>query len=113
MATTATATGFTTIPRTVLSMAAGVVFTVARAVQGEKAVRTARGNAWDAVCADRDRARHRAEMRRLVADLAAASAVAAARGTLEPRITGNAQLSVGSSPRSSASHARLVGSAPR
>jgi uncharacterized membrane protein len=82
--------GFISIPRTLLSVAAGAVFSVERAVLGDRRVRTARGNAWEAVCADRARARARDEMRTLVAGLA--------------------QVAVGSSPRSRASHASLVGS---
>jgi hypothetical protein len=75
-----------TIPRAVLSAAAGVVETVERAVVGEERVRTARGNAWDAVCADRARALQQAEVDRLVATLAG-------------------HRTVGSSPRSRASQA--------
>jgi hypothetical protein len=71
-----------TIPRTVLSVAVGVIDTVERAVIGDDRVRTAQRNAWEAVCADRARADRQEELRRLVA-----------------------QLSVGSSPRSSASQA--------
>lgn len=82
--------GFATIPRTLLSVAAGVAYTVERAIVGDSRVRTARRNAWEAVCADRDQARRRAETDRLIAGLA--------------------QVAVGSSPRSSASHASLVGS---
>jgi hypothetical protein len=59
------------LPRAVLSVAAGVLDTVERAVVGDSRVRTARGNAWDAMCADRARAQSRAEMQRLVAALAA------------------------------------------
>lgn len=59
----------TTISRAVASMAVGVVHTVERAVVGDARIRTARGNAWEAVCADRDRARQREEIRRLVASL--------------------------------------------
>jgi hypothetical protein len=76
-----------TIPRAVLSAAAGVVETVERAVVGEERVRTARGNAWDAVCADRARARRQAEIDQLVAAVAAG------------------HRRVGSSPRSRASQA--------
>lgn len=82
--------GFITIPRALLSAAAGIVFNVERAVVGDARVRTARRNAYEAVLADRARARHRAEMNVLVASLS--------------------QVAVGSSPRSSASHASLVGS---
>ncbi|MFJ6196410.1 hypothetical protein [Micromonospora sp. NPDC092111] len=68
--------GLTTISRTVASLAVGVVHTLERAVVGERRVRTARGNAWEAVCADRARADQRAELDRLVAELAAARAAA-------------------------------------
>jgi hypothetical protein len=98
----APAIGFTTIPRALLSAAAGVAYTVQRAVQGDARVRTARRNAWEAVCADRARAAHRAEMRELVAELARAGQMGTAPRT--------AQVRVGSSPRSKASQASLVGS---
>ncbi|MGW4501025.1 hypothetical protein ACWENR_20735 [Micromonospora sp. NPDC004336] len=71
--------GLTTISRTVASLAVGVVHTLERAVVGEARMRTARGNAWEAVCADRARAEQRAELDRLVAELAAARAAARAR----------------------------------
>lgn len=69
--------GLTTISRTVASLAVGVVHTVERAVVGEGRMRTARGNAWEAVCADRARADQRAELNRLVAELTAAAPPAA------------------------------------
>lgn len=93
-----------TMPRAVLSAAAGVLDTVERAVVGDARVRTARRNAWDAMCADRARAQAREEMRQLVAALAA-SAGGAGRGT-------RTQLTVGSSPRSSASQADLASTGP-
>ena len=76
-------------------------------------MRTARGNAWEAVCADRARADQRAELDRLVAELAATRAAARDR---RERQTGygwnrpadaprSRSATVGSSPRSSASHA--------
>ncbi|MEU7620471.1 hypothetical protein AB0B27_30885 [Micromonospora rifamycinica] len=68
--------GLTTISRTVASLAVEVVHTVERVVAGEGRVRTARGNAWEAVCADRARAGQRAELDRLVAELAATRAAA-------------------------------------
>ncbi|MGC4805837.1 hypothetical protein [Micromonospora sp. DT233] len=64
--------GLTTISRTVASLAVEVVHVVERAVVGDDRIRTARGNAWEAVCADRARADQRAELERLVAELAAA-----------------------------------------
>ncbi|KXK61405.1 hypothetical protein AWW66_13940 [Micromonospora rosaria] len=66
--------GLTTVSRTVASLAAGMVHTVERAVVGEARIRTAQGNAWEAVCADRARADRRAELDRMVAELAAARA---------------------------------------
>ena len=96
----APATGLITIPRAVLSVAAGVVFSVERAVVGDARVRTARTNAFEAVCADRARAQAREETGRLVAALAASGG------------PGAAHLSVGSSPRSSASQAALVSTGP-
>ncbi|WP_229400165.1 hypothetical protein [Micromonospora okii] len=68
--------GLTTISRTVASLAVAVVHTLERAATGDGRVRTARDNAWEAVCADRARAERRAELDRLVAELAAARAAA-------------------------------------
>ncbi|MGN9907129.1 hypothetical protein ACTMTJ_06170 [Phytohabitans sp. LJ34] len=82
--------GLVEIPRSVLSMAVGVIDTVERVVVGDARVRTAQRNAWEAICADRARALHHDEVRRLVS-----------------------QLSVGSSPRSSASQAAVGPSAGR
>lgn len=76
--------GLTAISRTVASLAVGVVHTVERAVVGEGRVRTARGNAWEAVCADRARADRRAELHRLAAELAATRATAGPTGTPGP-----------------------------
>ena len=61
----------TTISRTVAAVAVGVLHTLERALVGDARVRTARGNAWEAVCADRDRARRREEIHRTVAALTA------------------------------------------
>ena len=69
----------TSIPRAVLSAAIGVVHTVERVVIGDARIRTARGNAWEAICADRDRARRRAEIQAQVATLTAAPREAARR----------------------------------
>ncbi|MET8279189.1 hypothetical protein [Micromonospora sp. NPDC005174] len=66
--------GLTTISRTMASLAVGVVHTLERAVVGDGRMRTARGNAWEAVCADRARADRRAELDRLVSELTAARA---------------------------------------
>jgi hypothetical protein len=71
-------------------MAVGMIDTVERAVIGDARVRTARRNAWEAICADRARAIRQDEVRRLIS-----------------------QLNVGSSPRSSASQAAAVPSAGR
>lgn len=79
--------GLVAFPRTVLSMAVGVIDTVERAMVGEARVRTARGNAWEAICADRARAARQAEVRRQILQAS----------------VGSAQRTVGSSPRSSAS----------
>jgi hypothetical protein len=84
------ATGLADLPRAVLSAAVGVIDTVERAVVGPGRVRTARGNAWEAVLADRARADHRNEVRRRVATIST--------GARPP-----AHLRVGSSPRSRAS----------
>jgi hypothetical protein len=67
------ATGLADLPRAVLSLAAGMIDTVERAVIGEARVRTARGNAWEAVLADRARAHQRDEIRRQVAHLTVGS----------------------------------------
>ncbi|AGZ40349.1 hypothetical protein AFR_10300 [Actinoplanes friuliensis DSM 7358] len=61
---------------------------------GDANVRTAQGNAWAAICADRARAQARADMDAMVAALAA-----------RPRTD---QRAVGSSPRSRASQTALV-----
>ncbi|MEU8314007.1 hypothetical protein [Micromonospora sp. NPDC049033] len=71
--------GLTTISRTVASLAVGVVDTLERAVAGDGRTRTARGNAWEAVCADRARAEQRRELERLVAELTAARGPAPGR----------------------------------
>jgi hypothetical protein len=85
-----TNTGLTDIPRAMLSAAIGMIDTVERAVAGGRQVRTSRGNAWEAVLADKARADLRDEVRRQVA-----------------------HLTVGSSPRSSASQASLEPVRPR
>jgi hypothetical protein len=56
--------GLVRMTRTVCSVAADLAQNVERAVVGPARVRTADGNAWEAVCADRDRARQRDEMLR-------------------------------------------------
>ncbi|MDP9792022.1 hypothetical protein J2S43_000534 [Catenuloplanes nepalensis] len=57
--------------RTVCSVAADLAQNVERAVVGPARVRTATGNAWEAVLADRARASQRDEARRHLATLAA------------------------------------------
>jgi len=92
--------GFVTVSRAVVAAAADLVAGVERRVVGDDNVRTAQGNAWAAICADRARAQARADMDVMVAALAARpSGRRARRGR---------QRAVGSSPRSSASQAALV-----
>ena len=90
-------TGFAAVSRAVVSYAADLIAGVERKVVGQDRVRTAQGNAWAAMCADRARAQARADMDAMVAALAA-----------RPRRRDPGQEAVGSSPRSSASHADLV-----
>ena len=75
MATSAQAraqpSGLVEISRSVVSAAAELVGSLERAMVGEGKVRTARGNAWDAICADQARAQARAEMQELVRALMA------------------------------------------
>ena len=71
---TATATrpaGLAAISRVVVSAAAEFVGNVERAMVGDANVRTARGNAWDAIQEDRARAQARHEMDALVRTLMA------------------------------------------
>jgi hypothetical protein len=49
-------------PRAVVSTAAGLLYKVSLSVLGAERVPTARANAWAAVCADRERAKVRAEL---------------------------------------------------
>ena len=85
---TAQPSGLVAISRAVVSAAADLVVSVERAMVGDDNIRTARGNAWDAMCADRARAQARDEIDQLVRTL---------RRT-RPRPAG--QRAVGSSPRS-------------
>jgi hypothetical protein len=66
---TAELPGIVAVSRAVVSVAAELVAGVERAMAGDGKVRTARGNAWDALQADRARARERAEMDALIAAL--------------------------------------------
>ena len=86
--------GFVAVSRAVVAAAAELATEVERRVLGEENVRTAQGNAWAAICADRARAQARADMDAMVAALAANAR--------------RDQRAVGSSPRSSASQADLV-----
>jgi hypothetical protein len=63
--------GIVAVSRAVVSAAAEFVAGVERAMVGDANVRTAQGNAWDAIQADRARAQARDEMNRLVASLLA------------------------------------------
>ncbi|MFI7543241.1 hypothetical protein [Actinoplanes sp. NPDC049599] len=91
--------GFVAVSRAVVAAAADLVAEVERRVVGEENVRTAQGNAWAAICADRARAQARADMDAMVAALAA---------TGQRRPARRRQRAVGSSPRSRASQAALV-----
>jgi hypothetical protein len=68
---TAELSGIVAVSRAVVSAAADLVAGVERAMAGDGKVRTAQGNAWDALQADRARAQARAEMDQLVAALLA------------------------------------------
>lgn len=86
--------GFVAVSRAVVAAAAELATGIERRVLGDENVRTAQGNAWAAICADRARAQARADMDAMVAALAANAR--------------RDQRAVGSSPRSSASQAALV-----
>ena len=92
--------GFVAVSRAVVAAAADLVAEVERRVVGDERVRTAQGNAWAAICADRARAEARAEMDAMVAALTA-------EAHRRP-VSRGGQRAVGSSPRSSASQAALV-----
>jgi hypothetical protein len=64
--TEATPAGFAAVSRAVVSVAADLVTGVQRAVVGPTNVRTAQGNAWDAILADRARNAARDELTREV-----------------------------------------------
>jgi len=55
----------TAAPRAVLRESVRLLYRVL----GEDRLRTARGNAWEAICADRENARGRAQLDRLRRDL--------------------------------------------
>jgi hypothetical protein len=52
----------------VIGATAGLIYRVGRSVLGASRLPTAQGNAWAAVCADRQRAEERAELERWLAD---------------------------------------------
>ncbi|MGC9670243.1 hypothetical protein ACNTMW_27330 [Planosporangium sp. 12N6] len=58
----------TAAPRAVIGATAGLIYLVGRSVLGENRVPTAQANAWQAVCADRQRAQERAELERWLAN---------------------------------------------
>ncbi len=58
----------TAAPRAVIGATAGLLYRVGCSVLGEGRLPTAQGNAWAAVCADRQRAQERAELERWIAD---------------------------------------------
>jgi hypothetical protein len=66
--------GFAAASRAVVAYAAGLIADVERGLIGPAKVRTAQGNAWAAMCADRDRAKARADVDALVAALVATPA---------------------------------------
>ena len=63
--------GVAALSRAVVAAAADLVTSLERAMVGENKVRTARGNAWDAIQADRARAQARQDMDQLVRALVA------------------------------------------
>ena len=62
-------TSLATVSRAVVAAAAELVSGVERAMVGDANVRTARGNAWEAIQADRARAQARADMEQMIAAL--------------------------------------------
>lgn len=61
------------VPRVLMSITLGVLRTVERTVTRDGRLPTARGNAWAAICADRERARQRDEIRRTAIALSRAA----------------------------------------
>jgi hypothetical protein len=59
-----TSVDITAAPRAVIGATAGLLYMVGRSVLGESRIPTAQANAWEAVCADRQRAQSRAELER-------------------------------------------------
>jgi hypothetical protein len=60
-------TDLSAAPRVVVATAADLIYRVGCSVVGPEKVPTAKANAWAAVCADRERAREREEIARLIA----------------------------------------------
>lgn len=67
-------------PRAVIHTAADIIFRVSRTMLGEDRVPTAQGNAWEAMVADRERARQRAELQSWLVQADGAGARAARVG---------------------------------
>jgi len=90
---TDTPAGIAAMSRAVVSAAAEFVGTLERAVVGEDNIRTARGNAWAAIQADRARAQARDEMDALVRALLADGPRTAASGRALSAVTSAAAAS--------------------
>ena len=60
-------TDLSAAPRAVVATAADLIYRVGCSMVGTEKVPTAKANAWAAVCADRERAREREEIARLIA----------------------------------------------
>jgi hypothetical protein len=60
-------TDLSAAPRAVVATAADLIYRVGCTMVGTEKVPTAKANAWAAVCADRERAREREEVARLIA----------------------------------------------
>jgi hypothetical protein len=56
-------------PRVVVATAAELIYRFGCSVVGPEKVPTAKANAWAAVCADRERARERAEVAQIIASV--------------------------------------------
>ena len=59
-------TDLSAAPRAVVATAADLIYKVGCSMVGAEKIPTAKANAWAAVCADRERARERAEVARLI-----------------------------------------------
>ena len=60
-------TDLSAAPRAVVATAADLIYRVGCSMVGSEKVPTAKANAWAAVCADRERAKEREEVARLIA----------------------------------------------